>query len=279
MAELSAKRAGEIVAKEKLPEQEYNCPVHGKYMGSPVKFLSRIWDVQCPECDREIVEKNAREEQEADECRRAAAEARAREERENYLSEMNIGEKFWNESFDTFSAYTPGLKRHLEICIAYANDPQGRMLLMIGKNGNGKNHLAASILQKTGGYALSVLELELILKDCYSRKAGELEFYQRLCKVPMLVINEIGKHKAGDWETNFLSYIINKRYENLMPTVLVTNTHLRADCPEKGCPNCFQNYLGNDVLSRIVEDGEIMVFNEKDYRYKKREMRGNQKDY
>jgi DNA replication protein DnaC len=119
----------------------------------------------------------------------------------------------------------------------------------------------------------SVIEIELILKGCYSRKNGELAFYRRLCKTPVLVVNEIGKHKPGDWEFNFLSYIINKRYENLKPTVLITNTHLKEDCPAGECPGCFHQYMGNDVLSRIVENGIIMHFNEKDYRRIKRDKR------
>jgi DNA replication protein DnaC len=229
--------------------------------------------VPCPECDKIEQEEYAREEAHREEAARKAAEESIKEEKEEYLSEMNIGRKFWGESFDTFDGYTPALKRFLEICVKFANDPQGRMLLMLGKNGNGKNHLAASILQETGGCIYSVFEIELMLKECYSGKTSEPELYRRLCSIPVLIINEIGRHKVGEWEQHFLSYIINKRYENLMPTVLISNAHLKDACPNKGCSECFRNLLGNDVLSRIVEDGEIMIFNENDYRYKKREMR------
>ena len=270
------KKLCEAIGREILPEKEYDCSIHGKYSGNPIKIAGRIIHVYCPVCEKEETEKIIREEKIAEEQRRAAAEEERRMAREKYLTEMNIGKKFWNESFDTFDAYTPTLKNYLDICKAYAENHQGRMLVMLGKNGNGKNHLAASILKKTGGCTYSVFEIELLLKECYSGKTGESELYRQLCNIPLLVINEIGKHKSGEWETNFLSYIINKRYENLMPTVLISNAHLENACPDKGCPKCLQNFLGNDVLSRIVEDGEIMIFNEKDYRYKKREMRVSQ---
>jgi len=274
--ELEVKRIGEIIGATILPEQEFECSIHGKYTSSPMKYLGRVFNPPCPACDKEITEKNTLEEKET--AKRHKEEIR--KEKEYFFTAMNIGKKFWDESFNTFDAYTPDLKHYLNICRIFASDPQGRMLLMLGKHGNGKNHLAASILKKTGGYMYSVFEIELLLKECYSGKNSESELYRRLCNAPMLVINEIGKHKIGEWETNFLSYIINKRYENLMPTVLISNSHLKNSCPEseKGCPDCLQNFLGNDVLSRIVEDGEIMIFNEKDYRYKKREMRGNQNE-
>ena len=62
------------------------------------------------------------------------------------------------------------------------------------------------------------------------------------------------------------------KYENLMPSILISNKHLKDDC---SCPECLQNYVANDVISRIIESGQIMVFTGDDYRYKKREMRGD----
>lgn len=263
-------RFGEMMGFESLPEEEYQCEKHGAYKGSPLMLLRTKISPQCPKCVQEF-------EDEANLIETEKREAERRKERITCLTEMNIGKKFWDESFDTFDAYTPTLKRLFDICVAFANDPQGRMLLMLGKNGNGKNHLAASILYKTGGCIYSVFEIELLLKECYARKNGESDLYKRLCDIPMLVINEIGRHKIGEWETHFLSYIINKRYENLMPTILISNAHLKNNCPQNGCPNCFQNLLGNDVLSRIAETGEIMIFNEDDYRYRKREMQTQEK--
>ena len=248
-----------------LPAREYFCEVHGFYKGSPKEFLGRSLGVDCPQCEQAQVASER-----ADAAKRR--EAQDREEREKRLTDMNIGKRFWDESFDTFNAYTSTLQKNLSVCKTFARDHNGRMLVMLGKNGNGKNHLASSILKQTSGCMYSVFEIELLLKECYSGKTGETELYRRLCAIPMLVINEIGKHKSGEWETNFLSYIINKRYENLMPTILISNTHLLKHYPksENGCDECLQKYLGQDVLSRIAESGEVMRFNESDYRYRKR---------
>jgi DNA replication protein DnaC len=251
-----------------LPEQEFECQRHGIYTVKPIRICGEILSPGCPDCEKILAEEEKAREEHIETQRAKEGEER----RLGMLKKMNIGKKFWEESFKTFNPYTPDLKRYLDICIGFANDHEGRMLVMLGNNGNGKDHLAASILKKTGGYMYTVFEIELLLKECYSGKVRESALFKRLCNAPVLVINEIGKHKPGEWEANFLSHIINKRYENQMPTVLISNKHI--SCPKNGCTDCLQAYLGNDVLSRIVEDGEIMVFNEADYRHKKREMRG-----
>jgi DNA replication protein DnaC len=189
---------------------------------------------------------------------------------------INIGKKFWDEDFTTFNAYTPELKRFFDICSAFVNDSSGRMLVMLGNHGNGKNHLAAAILKKMGGYMYSVVEMELLIRQTYTGKTSEHELYERLCNAPLLVINEIGRHKMGDWDQFFLSYIINKRYENMMPIILISNTHLKENCPNNGgCEKCFENFMSDDVISRIIECGEIMIFTGDDYRQKIREARRN----
>jgi len=265
------KKAGDLLQAETLlAEKEFECHKHGKYTGRVTKYFGVELNPMCPVCDKELEKlRELATEQEIEIIRLENLE-----QKERFLTKLNIGKKFWNESFETFDAYTADLEKHLNTCKVFANDCQGRMLLMLGKNGNGKNHLAASILKHTGGYMYSVFEIELLLKECYSGRSSESELYRKFCDIPLLVINEIGRHKVGDWEMNFLSYIINKRYENLMPTILISNAHLKENCPENGCSGCFQNLLGNDVLSRIIETSEILIFNEEDYRYKKREARG-----
>jgi len=71
-----------------------------------------------------------------------------------------------------------------------------------------------------------------------------------------------------------MSHVINKRHANFMPLVLISNRHLKKDCPEnaeKGCTKCLENFIDNDVTSRIMEDGIRMNFTGGDHRRKIRE--------
>jgi DNA replication protein DnaC len=93
---------------------------------------------------------------------------------------------------------------------------------------------------------------------------------KELCEKPLLVINEIGRTKSSDFELNWLSYVINKRHENMLPLVLISNRHLMENCAEgeKGCQKCLENFFDNDVISRIIEDGLVIKFTGGDYRMK-----------
>jgi DNA replication protein DnaC len=266
------KRVGDLIGNlEELPVQEYQCSKHGKYEGRPYTMklgrlgIDKIFDAACPACEKEGKERE--EKREAEHLKRQREIAN--EERIARLKEMNIGKKFWDEDFTTFNPYTPELQHFFNICTAFTSDPGGRMLVMLGNHGNGKNHLAAAALKKLGGYMYSVFEMELLIRKTYksTTTTNEWDFYNRLCNAPLLVINEIGKHKLGDWEQFFMSYIINKRYENMMPIILISNTHLKENCPDGGnCEMCFERYLGDDVISRIIECGESMTFTGEDYR-------------
>ena len=259
---------------EYLPERDYECPRHGRYTESPVRIgLDVIFSPPCPACAAEEAVLLA-------EAGRERREREAAEAREKRLAGLNIGKRLWDESFETFDAYTPELKRHQKVCAAFARNHRGRKLVMLGKNGTGKNHLAASILKITGGRVYTVFEIELLLRRSYSGELREGDVYDMLCGTPVLVIDEIGRHKTGDWEMNFMSYVINKRHENLMPAVFISNKHLGEDCPRgaAGCPDCLHHFLGNDVLSRITEDGEIMYFTGEDYRRRKREGRAEARE-
>jgi len=262
---------GGILSEAVLEEREYDCPKHGKYIGRPkwIKLLKKEGAPLCPKCEEESEKQRAAEEQKRQEESKRIQAEREKADRIKRLTDLNIGERLWNESFETFDAYTDELKHHLEICMEFADNPQGRKLVMLGNNGTGKNHLAASILKVTGGVIYKIYQISSMARQAQS-EFREQEFYDKLCKAEMLVIDEIGRTNNSAFETNWFSYVFDKRHENLKPIVLISNKHLKESCPSKGgCPDCFQNWVGNDVLSRIIEDGLVMEFTGEDYRGQK----------
>jgi DNA replication protein DnaC len=269
---VEAKKIGSALGREELPEREYDCPKHGKYRGIPVRlsFLNMHKDVIDPMCPKCIEEEKASVEEE----KRRQREEENERQRIKWLTDLNIGKRNWESTFENFDAYTPELKRHLAICQEFAKDPQGRKLVMLGNNGTGKNHLATSVLKITGGILYTIFEIELMLRQSYSGETQEYRIIQELCSTEMLVIDEIGRTKGGKWEEDWLSHVIDKRHKNFMPLILISNCHLRENCPDGGgCPKCIQNYLENDVISRIIEDGIVLNFAGEDYRKRIREKR------
>jgi len=260
----------DIQVPEKLPESDFDCPRHGGYRGHAIKMSllgrARVYDPPCPKCEAEKADEQKRHERDRLDA--------ARMER---LASMNIDKMYWGKGFDTFEAHGPELKKHLDTARRFAEKPEGK-LVMLGNNGAGKTHLAASILQRTGGIFYTAYEIGVNLRHSYNGSTREKDVLDELCSVPLLVIDEVGRTKEGSGaDERWMSHVINKRHANFMPLVLISNRHLKRDCLEdtvKGCPKCLERYFDDDVISRIIEDGEIMKFTGGDYRRKIREKRG-----
>jgi DNA replication protein DnaC len=260
---------------ETLPEADFECPKHGRYTGCQIKYFDGFGNndegfVTNPECPRCVEEETIRRE-------RAEAEKEKREEIERFIS-MGIDEKYWPETLDTFNAYTPELERHLETVRKFSENPEDCKLVMLGENGNGKTHLAIGALKVIDGLIYTAYEIGLILRESYYGTINQYEFLQKLCKTPLLVIDEVEKVSGTQAKHNWLSHIIGKRYNKMLPVIFIANCHSQIDCPyykaeHKPCSKCIEYHLENDVLSRIIENGRIMKFSGEDYRERIREKR------
>jgi DNA replication protein DnaC len=116
-------------------------------------------------------------------------------------------------------------------------------------------------------------EITVQIRASYTSQATrtELDIVDELARLPILVIDEMGRTKGSDAEQNWLSYIIDKRHVRHLPTILISNKHVRKDCENKkdGCPNCLENFMGEDVMSRLNQEGGLLRFTGEDWRLKR----------
>ncbi len=147
-------------------------------------------------------------------------------------------------------------------------------LVLLGNHGTGKTHLGVASIRGLGGKIYTVYEISTRIRATYAPRAqeDELDIVDELAHLPMLVIDEIGRTKGSDAEMNWLSYIIDKRHARYLPIILISNKHLYNTCPRgaDGCPDCLENYIGDDIMSRLREDGWLLSFKGEDWRRKKR---------
>lgn len=116
-------------------------------------------------------------------------------------------------------------KDFTEKCI---NKNQKNGLIITGKSGTGKTHLATAILNELTEKDMLVLMGRLILlldvikdtfKDFSSKEKDIIELYS---KVDMLIIDDLGTERISSWALEKLYTIIENRNENKLPIIVTT---------------------------------------------------------
>ena len=116
-------------------------------------------------------------------------------------------------------------KDFTEKCI---NKNQKNGLIITGKSGVGKTHLATAILNKLTEKDMLVLMGRLIslldvikgtYKDFSSKEKDIIELYS---KVDMLIIDDLGTERISSWAIEKLYTIIENRNENKLPIIVTT---------------------------------------------------------
>jgi DNA replication protein DnaC len=183
---------------------------------------------RCPAC---VVEENQRE--------KIYIEQRYVQEKQHQmaqlLSQSCLPERFQSSTFEQYQAESNEQAHALKVARGYAESfekrlSQGSSLLLSGKPGTGKTHLAVAIanyvLQQ--GHAVlftSVLRATRAVKDCYrsNSKKTVQEAIDELQKPALLILDEVGVQFGSDTEKLILFEILNSRYEALLPTILISN--------------------------------------------------------
>ena len=153
------------------------------------------------------------------------------------------------KSYRDFAA--DALQRARTLADSCAAGKTGRGLLLMGKVGCGKTHLAAATANRVveqGGEALFLVVPEFLdqLRFSYRREnegLDEAEIISRTYNVPLLILDDLGAHNYSDWVCNKLFTIINRRYNRNLPCVITTNLDLRE----------LEDKIGDRSTSRIVE--------------------------
>lgn len=103
-------------------------------------------------------------------------------------------------------------------------------LLLRGRNGVGKTHLAVAILkavvQQKGARAFfyETRELLKLVRDSYrDGDTTELDVLRPVLDADLLVLDDLGAEKTSEWVQETLGLVVNTRYSERRPTVFTTN--------------------------------------------------------
>lgn len=247
--------------------RDAKCEVHGAYVDEHFSGKGAVktpgWS-GCPKCrklkwDEEIRQQVIQEEKDR-QARRI----------ESLVIESGIPGRFRKKTFDNFEAVNSKAASHLQKIREYGDlmlseDHGGRCLLMLGKVGNGKTHLACALLQQTirelglRCHYWTFSELVREVKGSFSKGAEytEQDVYKKFRNSYLTVLDEVGMQNFTEFEQAVAYEAINARYLAERPTVLISN--LQA----KDLPLC----VGERVVDRLREGGgRALDFDWKSYR-------------
>ena len=132
-------------------------------------------------------------------------------------------------SFANYTVEGDGQRHALSMAKSYAqNFGTGfASFVFTGKPGTGKNHLSAAIgnyLLKQGKTVLivTVPDLTLRARACYDEGQSEAALLDDLCKVDLLVLDEVGIQRDSRGEKVLLNQIIDRRLATMRPVGVLT---------------------------------------------------------
>jgi DNA replication protein DnaC len=142
--------------------------------------------------------------------------------------------------------------------------PRGPLIVLLGPRGTGKTQLAACLLAdvcRTGKEIkyLKMMDLFRNIRACYGPnpdRPDEVKTVNRLCNYAALVLDEAHERSDSDWENSTLNNIIDRRYDAMRTTILVSNMTKEA----------FAQAVGASIVSRIHESGVVEVCNWRSFR-------------
>lgn len=164
----------------------------------------------------------------------------------------------------TYEATTPGQKKAKDCVEAMVrNLKSSAMVMLYGPPGTGKTHLgvgsvfarirmgASGMSLRNGKYGkcaimATPMDISRRVRSTYDDEATETEskVIEDYASCGLLVVDEIGAGSGSDHEKQMLCDVLCKRYENKLPTLMISNLGVED----------IKKALGDRVIDRMRED-------------------------
>ena len=235
------------------------CEKHGEYEEKGAVFGSRVIWQGCFKCTDEKLKQEEGDKEVIELVKRSMAAT------EYARTIGGMPARMSEKRLDSFIADSEGKALVLRKATAFIEDAQdlcavGSSLIMCGGVGTGKTHLACAISHECAlRYGLKSMyrttyDLVLEVKESWGRGAErkESQVYRDFLEPDILILDEVGVQFGSDSESIILFHVINKRYNAMKSTIVISNLNIEG----------VKEYLGERVVDRLREcGGQQLPFN------------------
>jgi len=234
-----------------------NCEKHGAYEVTYMTSMRRSGGVMafdnCMTC--------ATEKEVADEIRKKKEDAardieNKKKRRESSRVDAGISKRNLYKTFDDYNCSNEGQTKAKNDCMRYVETfPHEKSMLMVGGVGTGKTLLASAMLDKiVDDHRCRIVKLIDLVRSLKATWAKDSEYTEEwlidwYSNIDLLIIDEVGSQFGSDTEKLFVFDIIDGRYQNKNPTVLISNLDIDG----------IKDAIGERCVDRLREGGGMMV--------------------
>lgn len=248
--------------QETKPEEVIlNCEKHGDFKQKSIEVLGKWMTFsKCTTCSKleneEMELKREAEKKELDAHNRKAKRINA-----------GISKRYLGIKFDDFSPLnekqSKALKATKSLSESILSEKPAHSLIMSGGVGTGKTMLCSALIESLVSTKsckiIKCIDLVRRLKSTWSKESAETEekLIESYSNMDLLIIDEIGVQFGSDTEKLFIFDIIDGRYENMLPTVLISNQGMEK----------IKQLIGERVVDRLRDGGgKLLVLDGESFR-------------
>lgn len=257
--------------EKNIYERYIDCDIHGKQIQRGYRFTSDsdiMW-YDCNLCYDEEKERKKEEEQKELENKRLK---KLNALKLKLKKQSEVPTRYQESDINSFVSENNQQEEKKQFCKKYIENfiqglSVGRSMIFCGTTGTGKTLLACAIaneiIEKHQRSVLFTTTIKAIrkIKSTYSSSSEktEQEIINEFLNYDLLILDELGVQFGSDSEKVILFEIINERYQEKKPTIMISNLAYES----------LRNYVDDRVLDRMREGGGgVLIFDWKSKRGK-----------
>lgn len=246
----------EKITKIKFCEK-HKIEFEDKYLNVFGGMVKSSENTGCPKCAAEKLEETKRSQAASAE---REAQRRVKVAIDNF--ELDVPRRFKHAHFDNYNALEARQNKAYSVIKQYLESFESKILstggglILTGSTGTGKTHLSIALGREIAkkGHSVQYITLMLLIRWIRSTwtddTQSETSVIRELRSKSLLIIDEVGVQAGSENERNILFEVINGRYEDVKPTIIISN--LDRDQ--------VATMISERSVDRITEGGAIIPF-------------------